>query len=564
MRIIENVKAISRIFLILLLIISAIIGALLSYLWVVGYYESLEYRNPETPSITISSATFNPQDTTYFNLTVLYPTYSTSKEPAKITKIGVLTEDGVFHNVTNVNPSLPQEFPKGESARFDCFWNWANYTGQAIEISVFVEDGSGPNRKYETPLVDLQITDVRFNSTISVSHFNMTLKNSESSLAHVNVTRITANSENVVTRDPHTLPFSLHSGDSVLLMGSWDWTAYQGKNISITVHTLQGYVAYYPKPPNRTALPSPVVIEITDVLFDVTNTTYFDVTVENSEDSPTYVTLSNITVAVENESFSDIPVIPPLSLPYRLVPKTGVTFKCSWNWTDYREKNVTVAVHTLQGFTESTIQATTPRVILRITDILFNITDTSHFNVTIENSEFSLEEFVNITRITVRNEIPENLTVAAPPSLDYALYVDKAVTFKCNWDWTSHWNEDVTITIYSLQGYSASLTEATPAPLVISDALFNAAVTDYFNLTVGNHEFSPSYVLVTSIAVTLQNETVQDVTVVAPTGLPYVLHPTGSVTFKCSWDWSDHRGEAVTITVHTAEGYKASHTRTLP
>ena len=85
MRIIKNTKALSKLSLILLLVVAGVVGALLSYLGVVGYYESLEYRNPETPSITISNASFDPRNTSYFNATFLYPTYSTSRESATVT-----------------------------------------------------------------------------------------------------------------------------------------------------------------------------------------------------------------------------------------------------------------------------------------------------------------------------------------------------------------------------------------------------------------------------------------------------------------------------------------------
>lgn len=565
MRIVNNLKAISRLFLILLLLISAMIGAFLSYLGVVGYYESLEYRNPETPSITISNVTFSPQNTTYFNLTMLYPTYSTSREPATIARITVSTEDEILHDVMNVRPLLPYELPKSESQTFECFWNWGNYTGETVEVSVSVGNGSGATRGFETPLVDLRITDVRFDSTVSVSGFNMTVHNLEWSVTYVNVTRIAVNAQNATALDPYTLPYALDPDDSVPFACSWDWTEYQGQNITIAVHTLQGYTAYYPGPPQHTTLPLPVVVEITDVHFDVTNTTCFNLTVRNSEDSPqgSYVTLSNITVAVEDETFSGVPVLPPPNLPYRLFHDTDVTFKCSWNWTNFRETNVSITVNTQQGFVKSTTQATTSHVILAIGDALFNVTDTSHFNVTIKNSEFSLGEFVNITRITVENGVLQDLTVVSPPSLNYALYVNKSVTFRCNWDWTSLWNKNVTITIYSLQGYSASYVAATPGPIFISHALFNATTTDHFNITVENHEFSPPYVLVTNITVAFQNETIS-VTVVAPTGLPYVLRPSESVLFKCLWDWSGVSGETVTITVYTLEGYKASYEVVIP
>ena len=563
MRRIENVKAISSLFLILLLLISAIIGALLSYLWVVGYYVSLDRVYPEDITVNITDYAFDPQNASYFNVTIQCPTSYKSKEPANITRITVSTEDGVLHDeIATDPPSLPHKFQrKGESQTFKCLWNWANYTGETIKIIAFVADGSGPTFEAETPLVNLKIIDPRFDSTISVTHFNMTVElDSPIQDMYVNITGVSIEEKSIPAENLtlYPIPYPLNPDRSVSFTCAWNWTNYQDQNVTLAVHTLQGYTAYHIH-----ATPKPVFLTITNVLFNVTDATYFNVTIQNSKDSPTYVNITSITVTIENETFPDIPIVPPPEIPYGLNPGANVTFKCSWNWTDYREKNVTITVRTLQDFTKFTTQATTPRVILTITDALFNITDTSHFNVTIRNSEFSLEEFVNITRITVENGARENLTIVPPPSLNYTLYVNKSVTFKCNWDWTSHWNDDVTITVYSLQGYSASYTKVTPAPLVISDALFNATDTSYFNITVKNHELSPSYVLVTSITVTLENGTIQDVTVVAPR-LPYMLHQNESVIFNCSWDWTDYRGKNVTITVYTLEGYEASYTRTTP
>jgi hypothetical protein len=563
MRIIKNAKALSKLSLILLLIVSGVVGALLSYLGVVGYYESLEYRNPETPSITISNASFDPRNTTYFNATFLYPTYSTSREPATVAKIAVSTSDGILHNVMTVRPSLPQEFAKGESRALECFWNWANYTGETVEISTIVENGSGAAAQFETPLVSLQITDVSFNSTISVSRLNLTVQNSESSVTHVNVTRITIDTENITALAPNTLPYTLNPSDSVQFPCSWDWAGYQGQNITVAVHTLQGYTAYYPEPPKHTTLPSPVVLDITDVLFDVSDTTFLNLTVTNSEASPTYATLSNITVTVENETFPEIPVMSPPALPYRLAPGGRVTVKCSWDWTNYREKNATITINTLQGLRTSTTQSSTPRVVLTITEAQFIITDTSHFNITIENSEFSLDEFANITRISVE-DVGEDLTVEPPPSLDYALYVNDSVTFKCNWDWTSHWYENATITVHSLQGYTASRTEVVPAPIFIAEATFNATDTAHCNITLENHEQSQSYVIVTSATVTLENGTTQPLLDVGPASLPYVIHPGEAVTFECLWNWADYHGKEVTITVHTSEGHEAFLKRMTP
>jgi len=350
MRLIRDAKALSRFTLALLLLVAAIIGALLSYLWVIGYYESLHLQVPEVATITITNATFVPQNATFFNVTLLNPSLSPSD--ATIAKIVVSTKDGVLHRVGETYPSLPYRLARSASETFGCSWNWGNYTGETVQIIVFVEDGSGATFPRVTPLVDLGIT-VTFDPAISVKHFNMTLQNSVSSATYVNVTDIAMDGKTVPPENMTvSLPYTLHANESVSLMCMWDWTEYQGKDVTIAAHTLQGYVAY-----RTQAAPSPVNLTITEVLFNTADTRHFNATVQNSELSPTYVNVTRITITMENGTTQEVvEVSPPLTYP--LHPNASVTFMCAWDWTYYRNKNVTVTIHTLQGYVTSLTQTT--------------------------------------------------------------------------------------------------------------------------------------------------------------------------------------------------------------
>lgn len=350
MRLIRNARALSRFSIALLLLVAVIIGALLSYLWVMGYYESLHIQVPEVTTITITNATFVPQDATFFNVTLLNPSFSPSD--AKITKIAVSTEDGVLHRVKEAYPSLPYQLERSASETFRCSWNWGNYTGETVEVIVFVDDGSGATFPAATPLVDLWIT-VDLDPAISVKHFNVTLQNSVSSAMHVNVTDIAMDGKTVPPENMTlSLPYTLHPDESISLTCTWDWTDYQGKEVTIAAHTLQGYVAYHTQ-----AAPPPVNLTITEMLFNTTDTRHFNATVENSELSPTYVNATRITITMENGTTREvIEVSPPLT--YALHPNASVTFVCAWDWTDYRDKNVTVTIHTLQGYVTSFTQTT--------------------------------------------------------------------------------------------------------------------------------------------------------------------------------------------------------------
>ena len=352
MRLTRNERALSRFSLALLLLVAVIIGALLSYLWVIGYYESLDIRVPEVTTITITNATFVPQNATFFNVTLLNPSFSPSD--AEIMKIAVSTEDGVLHRVEEAYPSLPYRIGRSSSETFRCSWNWGNYTGETVQIIVFVDDGSGATFPAVTPLVDLRIT-VDFDPAISVKHFNMTLQNSVSSATYVNVTDIAMDGKTVPPENMTLpLPYTLHPDESISLTCTWDWTDYQGKDVTIAAHTLQGYVAYHTQ-----AAPPPVNLTITEILFNTTDTRHFNATVQNSELSPTYVDVTRITITMENETtWEVIEVSPPLTPPYTLHPNASVTFMCAWDWTDYRDKNVTVTIHTLQGYATSLTQTT--------------------------------------------------------------------------------------------------------------------------------------------------------------------------------------------------------------
>lgn len=352
MRMTRDVRALSRFLVALLLLVAMAIGALLSYMWVIGYYESLQIQVPEITSITITNATFVPQDATFFNVTLLNPSFSPSD--AKITEILVSTENGFLHRIREAYPSLPYQLARSASETFRCSWNWGNYTGKIMQIIIFIDDGSGAAFLAMTPKVDLRIT-VDFDSAISVKHFNMTLKNSVSSITYFNITDIAVDGKTIPPENiTIPLPYTLHPDESTTLTCTWDWTDYQGKDVTVAVHTLQGYAAYH----TQTVSP-PVNLTITEIIFNTTDTSHFNASVQNSELSPTYVNVTRITLTMENGTIQEvIEVNPTLAPPYPLHPNESVTFKCVWDWADHRGKNVTVTIHTLQCYVTSLTQTT--------------------------------------------------------------------------------------------------------------------------------------------------------------------------------------------------------------
>lgn len=249
MRLIQNTKGISKPILILLLLISFIIGALFSYVYTMGLYASSEFKLPSRSIITIESVEFSDQDTSFFNVIVLNPSYSPTN--VSITRIVVrTTDDNKIHEISDTSPLLPYLLKRGISQMFRCNWNWANYTGiklpytgAPVEVFVFLEDKTGAVFEVRKPHVILVISEIKFNSTV-MNHFNITVENLQSSATYVNITSISLNVANI-TSDMVTpsLPYGLAPGDPpATFKVSWNWTDYQGESVTVGVHTLQGYM----------------------------------------------------------------------------------------------------------------------------------------------------------------------------------------------------------------------------------------------------------------------------------------------------------------------------------
>ena len=352
MKLVRNVRAVSRLSLVLLLFVAAVVGALLSYLWVVGYYISLGIVVPESVTVNIANATFVPQNPSFFNVTVLNPSFSPSA--ATITGISVLTEDGAIYDVAAVSPTLPYELARGKSETFFCPWSWANHTGESVGILILLKDGSGATFQTKTPLVDLSV-GVGFGPAMGITRFNVTVQNSASSVTYVNITRIRLDVEDIPPQNvTPSLPYTIHPGEETSFICNWNWTKHEGKRVSVTAYTSQGYLKQ-----SIITVPVLATLEITEVAFNATDTSHFGVTLYSAESSFIDVNVAEIRITLENGTTRKIiETRPLLRPPYTLHPGDSVTFICTWNWTNYQDRNVTITVYTLQGYEASHIQKT--------------------------------------------------------------------------------------------------------------------------------------------------------------------------------------------------------------
>jgi hypothetical protein len=344
-KIAKNVKAISRLLFILLLLLAIVVGAIFSYFITVGYYLNLEIKVPQNTTLSIVDVAFNPEDAETFNITILNPTYSPTE--ATITEISVATQDNIVHTIPATDPTLPLSLPKGQEETFVCQWNWEDFAGDNIKVIVLVEEGSGAAYKLVISPVGITVTTMGFDPA-DTTHFNMTVRNLPESIIDLTLTRITVTVDDgtvsEITEATPTLPYLLTQDSFNTFTVTWDWTNYRGRNVTITAYTSEGYTA------TRTQnTPKPVLLSVTDIAVDSADTTYFNVTVTNSIYSTLTANLTRIQLNLQDQTSVEVSTETP-TLPYELPIGESITFKCLWDWTDRQNEAIIVVVETAEGY----------------------------------------------------------------------------------------------------------------------------------------------------------------------------------------------------------------------
>jgi hypothetical protein len=201
-------------------------------------------------ALELSSAVFATADTQHFNVTIRNTAASTVD--LNVTKITVTMENGTEFNVRQITPSIPRLIPAGSSSRFMCTWDWTYYRGMNATITVYTSQGYAFSRTDTTPKpAQLTITDARF-ATADTGSFNITIKNSENSIASANLTTVEllfsdATTQEVPVVSPPALPYDLPIGDTITLKCLFDWSERRTETLAITVKTPEGYLGYLQK-----------------------------------------------------------------------------------------------------------------------------------------------------------------------------------------------------------------------------------------------------------------------------------------------------------------------------
>jgi hypothetical protein len=570
-KVLTDKKAVSAIVMIILIFCALVFGALISYIWAIGNYYNV------TSKITVENVVFPVRNATYFNVTILDPSDSTSD--ANVTAIRLSVEGtSTVYNITTTEPAL-FTIRRGTRQTFECLQNWGSLAGETVDIEPVVANAPRVN-SYPITLPNVKFSiAATFDPSKSVKYFNLTVEDSAQSVTNLTLSQIMlfgiSLNENITPS--LTPPQVLLPGISKTFGCNYNWESLIGENVTFTAETAEGYEADYV----ATKLPG-ALLYIDHIGFDYAHAKYFNVTVGSSSDSTSDATLSVVTLTFQNGT--TIPLNTSLSpLPaFNLVsPNGSLTTTCFWPWSAHRNETVTVNVQTVEGFTSSETVTTPPEVIWNMTDVKFDLSDIGHFSMNVMNFPTSLQNvtiknvaIVNGTRIIAINQ--------TMPGLPFTVTINGTQTFNCTFAWGDFRGQDVSVTISTEGGLNFTTTEALPSvnlTLVGNNFVFGdlrdrtsqnvtIPLPDlYFNVTISNSINSLMNVTITKIVLETVNQTytvswnTTDLTYPQLGQSGYVLKMGETVTIMSYWDWTRFLTPGpVKVTVYTAEGFQATKT----
>jgi len=534
---ISNRKAVSTLTLIVLMLCSAVFGALVSYLWVMSSY----YNMPEnTTLLIVEDVVFPISNARYFNATILNP--SNSASDATITAICLSIEGkNEEYNVTTTEPELGV-IRRGTKQTFECLKNWSNFAGETVTIEPVAANASTKSHSYVIPRVKLELTP-NFDVSQSVEHFNLTIENSAEFNVSLEILEIMV--FDLPINVTPSLPLTLSVNQTEIFRCDYNWENYWGQNVTITVETAEGYKSVY-----ITNELLGAALYIDEVKFDYTDTTYFNLTISSFEYSTATVMVNSVNLTLPDETTIILDTTPPLDIiPIPIPPNESLTIQCIWNWNTHRNETITVRIYTKQGFiVPSKIVITPPSIVWNITDVKFDLDDIEHFLVNVTNTLCSLQS-INVTQIRLN----ENVTEITPSSL--RISAGEQRQFSCAFNWTSLKGENSTLMVCTADGLNISKSITLPSvKLKIINVSFKTSEgVRYLNITVENVKESLLDVTVARIVISLENETVYE-----SKGIGTLIEVGENLTLTFSLNWSSYENEEVTISVYTEEGFEAT------
>lgn len=388
----------------------------------------------------------DPQSVINLTLTKIYVNGKT------LENITVLPED---ENVT-----LPLNVSIGSSVSFRCVYDWKNLVNPKVLVET-LEGYYAEKTANATAKALLSISEVTFNETKS-DEISVTIANSEFSSTFVDITDIILTYDNgtkyivngSLTSPLGQLPYRLATNKTATFHCVWNWKNYRSRSVTITAQTKQGFTSVSV----TVKTPQSAVFKITDLNFNLTNTGYFLVNVTNMACSLQDINVTRIMFNGNETVFAS-----------QIILIGGERqFNCTFNWENFRGKNVTITVYTKDGLNVSKI-VTLPSVKLEIDLLTFDESiGIPYVNITVSNSVFSVRN-VKITQIifTAGNKtciIDGTLTNPKVAPDGYLLTRGSNVTIVCPWNWKPYVGESLAVIVQTAEGFQASETFKVESP----------------------------------------------------------------------------------------------------
>ena len=540
--------AITNLLMVVLILASLIIGALISYMWVMAAFWNMP-QNATT--MVVEDVVFPSGNFTYFNVTVINPSDSISD--LNLTAFKVVDEStNKTYDVPTTDPSVPFNMTIGTRQTFRCYQNWGDFAGDSVRIEPVAGNTSVLSKNYTPPEARLVISG--FNASENVQYFNLTVQNFFSSVMNLTISEITVAGETVTARTTPTLPLVLTQGQSKDFRIERNWGTLTGQNVTIVVKTAEGLEQTYVTPTILGAY-----LYVGEVNFDYSRSTYFNITVKNAPESTTEATLSMLNLTLPNGTTITPRTTPPLAALTKLPSNSSLSLICFWDWTAIRNQSFIVQVFTKEGFSVQNKTATTPPAILwGLGDIRFDVSDLQHFSVNVTNMLASVQA-INVTEVDF-NETSTVVTpiVVAPGSQNPII---------CEYNWTDFIGSSINISVHATyDAVQISISQTTKIPYFGIVSISNSNFTTgnpYLNITVYDSQYSKANATVVQISVNAGNTTfVLDGTIASPKiRTPgYTITSGEEVTFTCPWDWSPYLAKDVTIFVTASDGSQVSKT----
>lgn len=567
----KRARAVSNLLLIILMVTSAIVGGIVSYMFTIALFIEL----PEETALAITGVYFDAENATAFTVSVLNPSYSPTE--ANITKISLsLKGETQLYDVIKTAPSIQNGtiVQKGEVKNITCLnilkgkanVTWGRFAGEmagkTVIVHVFAEGYSAANMEAKIPFVKLKVVDLQFNSLVSFKKFNVTISSDAQSAVNLTIRQILVSGVSDLVLVSPTLPCVVtHEPIQFVFNGSWHGVL----KAILTIYTEEGWIF------TKDVELSRVQAAIRDIVFDEDYTDRFNVTIVNFAESANHINVAKFFITLDNET--KITIESPEYLKVEIQPNTTRTFTVNWNWAEYRGREIAISAYFLQDFETSIVLVTTPQpVIIKLLnkEETFKLQDKTHFNITLQNHLSSLYA-VNITKITVKETGELINETKANPAFPYGLIEpNSAVSFYCN---ISDWSDDyaggnLTLTVHvvaneTLDNYTFNFTFTLPAAefKITNITCVESGGTNYLNITVENMNYSVWNLTIAKIIIVLPNQT--ELEQVFPIN-QITVEKGGVAVILCLFDYNKYDGEVI-VTVVSDEGIETPpYTYTLP